>query len=85
MSNLVGMLQGPNFELYSRLRAGHPDVLFTVSGGISCIDDIIRLNDLGLPRVIVGKALYEGRITFDEMENLKCKIHSPFSNFPSPL
>ncbi len=69
-----GMLQGPNFDLYTTLQAAHPDVLFTVSGGISCIDDILRLNDLGLPRVIVGKALYEGHITLSEMENLKLRM-----------
>lgn len=62
-----GMLQGPNFDLYTTLRDTHPDVIFTVSGGISSIDDLRHCRDLGLQRVIVGKALYEGRLTLHEM------------------
>lgn len=62
-----GMLTGPSFDLYTRLQSAYPKVTFTVSGGISGMDDIRRLDALGLPRVIVGKALYEGRITFDEL------------------
>lgn len=63
-----GMLQGPNFELYTSLKETYPDVTFTVSGGISSIDDIERAYELGLPRIIVGKALYEGHITMRELE-----------------
>lgn len=62
-----GMLEGPNFELYATLKAAHPDVTFTVSGGISSMADIERLDSMGLPRVIVGKALYEGRVTLKEL------------------
>lgn len=62
-----GMLAGPSFDLYTRLQAAYPQVTFTVSGGISSMDDIRRLDTLGLPRVIVGKALYEGRITIEEL------------------
>lgn len=69
-----GMLQGPNFDLYTTLRDNHPDVIFTVSGGISSLDDLRRCRDLDLPRVIVGKALYEGHISLSEMENLKLKM-----------
>lgn len=62
-----GMLQGPSFDLYSRLQAEFPQVVFTVSGGISKMDDIVRLNELGLPKVIVGKAIYEKRISLEEI------------------
>ena len=62
-----GMLQGPSTALYTRLQAGFPQVSFTVSGGISCMDDIRALDAAGLRKVIVGKALYEGRITLDEI------------------
>jgi len=65
-----GMLQGPNFDLYTTLQDRHPDIILTVSGGISSIADIQRCTDLGLRRVIVGKALYEGHITLKEMETL---------------
>lgn len=68
-----GMLQGPNFDLYTRLRDTHPDITFTVSGGISSIDDIIKINGLGLPRVIIGKALYEGHVTLHDMERLQSR------------
>lgn len=68
-----GMLNGPSFDLYTRLQAAYPTVTFTVSGGISSMEDIRRLDALGLPRVIVGKALYESRITLDEISGLRVK------------
>ncbi len=64
-----GMLQGPNFELYTGLQERYPDIIFTVSGGISSMDDIERAAELGLERVIVGKAIYEGRISLGELEH----------------
>lgn len=63
-----GMLSGPAFDLYPALQARFPDVTFTVSGGISSMDDVRRLDELGLRKVIAGKAIYEGRITFKEIE-----------------
>lgn len=64
------MLQGPAFDMYTRLQDQFPEVVFTVSGGISSLGDIIRLNELGLKRVITGKALYENRITLKDIEKL---------------
>lgn len=63
-----GMLQGPTFELYTKLQQRYADVDFTVSGGISSMTDIERLNDMGLRKVIVGKAIYENRITLKQIE-----------------
>lgn len=63
-----GMLEGPNFDLYSTLQSEFPEVNITVSGGISSLDDIMRLNDMGLRSVIVGKAIYEGHITLKQIE-----------------
>ncbi|MBP3290709.1 MAG: 1-(5-phosphoribosyl)-5-[(5-phosphoribosylamino)methylideneamino]imidazole-4-carboxamide isomerase [Alistipes sp.] len=63
-----GMLQGPTFELYTKLQQRYADVDFTVSGGISSMADIERLNDMGLRKVIVGKAIYENRITLKQIE-----------------
>lgn len=63
-----GMLQGPSFDLYTRLQAGFPSVCFTVSGGISGMADIEKLDSLGLRKVIVGKAIYENRITLKDIE-----------------
>lgn len=63
-----GMLEGPNFDLYTTLESEFPEVDITVSGGISSLDDIVRLDDMGLRSVIVGKAIYEGRITLKDLE-----------------
>lgn len=65
-----GMLQGPSYELYTELQSEFPEITFTVSGGISSINDIIKLNDLRLKRVITGKALYENRITLSQISKL---------------
>ncbi|MDE6577870.1 MAG: 1-(5-phosphoribosyl)-5-[(5-phosphoribosylamino)methylideneamino]imidazole-4-carboxamide isomerase, partial [Muribaculaceae bacterium] len=63
-----GMLQGPSNQLYVDLAKRYPEITFTVSGGISSIDDIRSLNSLALPRVIVGKAIYEGRIALSDLK-----------------
>ena len=63
-----GMLQGPTFDLYSRLQGDYPEQDIIVSGGISSMDDIYRLDEMGLRHVIVGKAIYEGRITLEELK-----------------
>lgn len=65
-----GMLQGPGFDIYTDLAARYPDVIFTVSGGISSDRDILKVDRLGLPRVIVGKAIYEGRISLSRIKEL---------------
>ena len=62
-----GMLEGPSFGLYEGLMREFPGLAVTVSGGVSCMDDIVQLNDMGLHSVIVGKALYEDRISIDEL------------------
>ncbi|MBE6198961.1 MAG: 1-(5-phosphoribosyl)-5-[(5-phosphoribosylamino)methylideneamino]imidazole-4-carboxamide isomerase [Rikenellaceae bacterium] len=63
-----GMLQGPSFELYTRLQEQYGAVDFTVSGGISAMKDIEECDRLGLRKVIVGKAIYENRITLKDIE-----------------
>ena len=68
-----GMLQGPTFELYEELQGQFPEIDITVSGGISSIDDIIKLDGMGLRSVIVGKAFYEGRITLKQLEECSRK------------
>lgn len=64
-----GMLQGPSTGLYKEILEQHPDLYLIASGGVSCADDIRMLDAAGVPAVIFGKALYEGRITFKELEN----------------
>ena len=63
-----GMLCGPSAAFYAELQSRFPEVEITVSGGISGMDDIGELDRQGLRSVIVGKALYEGRITLKELE-----------------
>ncbi len=63
-----GMLQGPNFPLYVELKENFPAVDTTLSGGISSMDDIRKAHELGLHSVIIGKAIYEGRITLKDLE-----------------
>ena len=62
-----GMLQGPSFDLYAGLQARFPDLQTIVSGGVSSLDDIRRADEMGLPGIIVGKAIYENRITLNEL------------------
>lgn len=65
-----GMLCGPSALFYAELQRRFPTVAITVSGGVSSLDDIRELDRLQLRSVIVGKALYEGCITLEELE--KC-------------
>ena len=62
-----GMLQGPAVELYQEILEQHPSLHLIASGGVGSMDDIKRLEEAGVPAVIFGKALYEGRITMDEL------------------
>jgi len=64
-----GMLQGPSFDLYRDLQQRYDAIDITVSGGISSMSDIEKLEELGLRKVIVGKAIYEGRITLKDIEH----------------
>lgn len=62
-----GMFTGAAVGLYAELMEKHPSVIFTASGGIGSMDDITALDEIGMPRVIVGKALYEGRIALEDL------------------
>lgn len=63
-----GMLTGPAFELYEALQGIFPHVDITASGGISTTGDIARLDAQGTRSVIAGKALYENKITLEELK-----------------
>jgi phosphoribosylformimino-5-aminoimidazole carboxamide ribotide isomerase len=62
-----GMLSGPSYELYGNLLGAMPSLKLIASGGISSILDLERLRDLGMDGSIIGRALYEGTITLDEL------------------
>jgi phosphoribosylformimino-5-aminoimidazole carboxamide ribotide isomerase len=63
-----GLLGGPGFELYQDIINTFPDICVLASGGVRSIDDINRLNDMGVFAVIFGKAFYEGNIKLKELE-----------------
>ena len=65
-----GMLGGPSFDLYTGLKQRFPDLKVIVSGGVSGAADIRRAAELGLDGVITGKAVYENRITLQELREL---------------
>ncbi|HOE88962.1 MAG: 1-(5-phosphoribosyl)-5-((5-phosphoribosylamino)methylideneamino) imidazole-4-carboxamide isomerase [Spirochaetes bacterium ADurb.Bin315] len=62
-----GMLSGPSYELYGKLLGAMPSLKLIASGGVSSIRDLERLRDLGMDGAIIGRALYEGTITLDEL------------------
>ena len=62
-----GMLQGPNTGLYSKLMKAFPSIKLIASGGVSTMDDLAALKKINVDGVIVGKAIYEGRVKLEEM------------------
>jgi phosphoribosylformimino-5-aminoimidazole carboxamide ribotide isomerase len=65
-----GMLKGPNFQLYRSLLDTFPHIHLIASGGVTSISDLEKLADLGLEGAIIGKAIYEGKITLEELAQL---------------
>lgn len=65
-----GLLQGPAVELYQNIIKQFPQLHFIASGGVSNMDDVRQLQKIGCSGVIIGKAIYEGRITIDELVKL---------------
>jgi phosphoribosylformimino-5-aminoimidazole carboxamide ribotide isomerase len=62
-----GTLAGPAIDLYSEVMAAYPDLHLIASGGVSSLDDIRALDAAGIPAVVFGKAIYEGRIDLNEL------------------
>jgi len=65
-----GMLTGPNVELYKKILLSFPQLHLIASGGVSCVEDLHELKQIGADGVIVGKAIYEGKITLEELKNI---------------
>lgn len=63
-----GMLSGPSTGLYQEILERFPGLELIASGGISSMDDIYQLNGMGVPAVITGKAIYENRISLNEIK-----------------
>ncbi len=62
-----GLLEGPALDLYENIVGKFPGLHFIASGGVSGMDDVLRLEEVGCKGVIIGKAIYEGRITLKEL------------------
>ena len=65
-----GMLQGPATTLYSSIMQAFPHCRLIASGGVSCIEDILQLDKAGVPAVVFGKAIYEGKINMKELAEM---------------
>lgn len=63
-----GMLEGPSFDLYEKIIAENPDIKLIASGGITSTKDLVQLESIGCEGAIIGKALYENRITFNDLK-----------------
>lgn len=68
-----GMMEGPSIELYKEVLSKFPSIHLIASGGISCFDDLIMLKEIGCSGAIVGKAIYEGKVTLHQIEHFKNK------------
>src|SRR5690606_19825508 len=69
-----GMLAGPNVSLYRTLLERFPDIRLIASGGVSSIGDLRSLAKTGVDGVIVGKAIYEGRVDLAEVARDEWKV-----------
>ena len=63
-----GMLQGPSVELYRHLVSAFPNLNVIASGGVSSTNDLDKLKSVNVEGVIIGKAIYEGKISLKQLE-----------------
>ena len=68
-----GAMQGPSVELYKRIMAEHPEINLIASGGVTTMEDVIKLKEIGCTGAIIGKAIYEETIALDELVTLNFK------------
>jgi phosphoribosylformimino-5-aminoimidazole carboxamide ribotide isomerase len=68
-----GVLEGPAFSFYEELRQRFPELSILASGGVRGVDDIKRLQDMGIFAVIFGKAYYEGILKLKDLEQFFVK------------
>jgi phosphoribosylformimino-5-aminoimidazole carboxamide ribotide isomerase len=64
-----GMLEGPSFDLYAKIISEATDIKLIASGGISTFNELPKLSEIGCEGTIIGKAIYEGRISLKQLEN----------------
>lgn len=64
-----GMLEGPSFDLYKKILAETENIKLIASGGISTFEELPKLAEIGCEGTIIGKAIYEGRVSLKQLEN----------------
>ncbi len=69
-----GLLEGPAGELYAALINEFPGLKLIASGGVSLMDDLLKLKELGCFGAIVGKAIYEGKISLKEIDRFHAAV-----------
>ncbi|MCU1287927.1 MAG: hisA [Acidobacteria bacterium] len=65
-----GLLQGSSNELYERILSALPELKLIASGGVGSIEDVYRLGKIGCSGVIIGKAIYEGKISLQQLKDV---------------
>lgn len=63
-----GMLEGPSFDLYKEMIEKFPNLKVIASGGVTTIDDVEKLNEIGVDGIIIGKAIYEETIKLSDLK-----------------
>jgi phosphoribosylformimino-5-aminoimidazole carboxamide ribotide isomerase len=63
-----GMMEGPSIELYKEILSMFPLLHLIASGGISCFEDLVALKEIGCSGAIVGKAIYEEKISLQQIQ-----------------
>jgi phosphoribosylformimino-5-aminoimidazole carboxamide ribotide isomerase len=66
-----GKLEGPSLTLYKNILAEFPKLQFIASGGVSSLDDLVQLAEIGCSGAIVGKAIYENRISLADLQQFR--------------
>ena len=62
-----GLMEGPSVDLYKKIKEQHPEINLIASGGVTTINDVVELKAIGCSGVIIGKAIYEGNITLQQL------------------
>lgn len=65
-----GKLQGPSFDLYKEILERFPDIYLMASGGVGSVEDIVKLEEMGVHAVMFSTAYYDGRIDLKELEKI---------------
>jgi len=63
-----GVMEGPSTELYKKIMVEHPEINLIASGGVSNMDDVKQLKEIGCAGAIIGKAIYEGKVPLNPLK-----------------